>query len=160
MTSRYHTVFILIAVIVGFFAVSHLFYLGMEQVQQWNDEAHQFSEAEALAMEPQFSLSDSTSSLFKTLFTNDPGHPAVDGPYLVLAGSFDTKSRAKKHLQRLKRLGFQEAEILYFKGKKEIYAIGVGAYREFSAAEQHVRTLAKRHQLEAYVHRIRKEPRT
>ncbi|MCF8237996.1 MAG: SPOR domain-containing protein [Saprospiraceae bacterium] len=160
MTSRYRTVFILIAVIVGFFATSHIFYNGMEQIQQWNDEAHQFSEAEALALEPQFSFTDSTSALFKTLFSNDPGAPSVDGPYLVLAGSFATKSRAKKHLLRIEKLGFDEAEILYFKGKKEIYAIGVGAYRELSAAEQHVRSLAERHGLDAYVHKIRKVSRT
>ncbi len=157
MTSRYRTIFILIAVIVGFFAVSSLLVQTMHQVQAWNDETHQFSEAEALALEPQFSFTDSTSGLFRTLFTNDPGEPVVDGPYLVLAGSFATRSRAKQHLRRIKKAGFRTAEILYFKGKREIYAIGVGAHRTMSEASQQVELLARRHQLEAYVHKIRQQ---
>ncbi len=159
MTSRYRSVFLFIAVIIGFFATSHLIYRGMEQIQQWNDEAHQFSEAEALALEPQFSFSDSSSTLFKTLFTNDPGHPVVDGPYLVLAGSFSSKKRAKQHLNRIKKCGFERAEILFFKGKKEVYAVGVGAYRQYQEAAEHARLMADRHQVDAYVHKIRTRQR-
>ncbi len=155
MTSRNRTIFVLIAVVVGFFAASSFIYQAMEQLQTWNDEHHQFSESEALAMEPQFSFTDSTSGLFRTLFTNDPGQPVIDGPYLVLAGSFATKSRAKQHLHRIKKYGFRDAEILFFKGKNEIYAVGVGAHRGMQEAARQVKLLASQYQLEAYVHKIR-----
>lgn len=157
MTSPNRTIFVLVAVVVGFFAASGLFYQAMEQLQSWNDEHHAFSEAEALAMEPQFSFTDSTSGLFRTLFTNDPGQPVIDGPYLVLAGSFATKSRAKQHLRRIKKHGFRHAEILYFKGKNEIYAIGVGAHRKMKDASLQVNELANQFQLDAYVHKIRQQ---
>lgn len=143
------------AVMVGFFAVGHILYRAMEQVQAWNDERHAFSEEEALQAEPQFTFADSTSVLYRAVFTNDPARRVGEGPYLVLAGSFQTEGRANKHLARLKKLGYRQAEVLVFSGRKTIYAIGIGAYTHVAEAKKKVRQMADTHRLDAYVHKIR-----
>lgn len=156
MNTRYRTTFTLLGIIVLFFTLSSLLYRGMEHLRDRNDQAHRFSEAEALALEPQFTLLDSSGSLFRTLFSNDPDLASAGGPYLVLAGSFQTRARASQHRVRLKKLGYPQAEILTFNGKREIYAIGVGAYRTIEEARAQVERMQQRQGVDAYVHKVRK----
>ncbi|MEZ5031605.1 MAG: SPOR domain-containing protein [Saprospiraceae bacterium] len=155
MTNRYRTVFLMSAVMVGFFAVGHILYRAMEQMQARNDQRHAFSEEKALQSEPQFTFSDTTSSLYRAVFSNDPAHRVGEGPFLVLAGSFQTEGRAEKHLARLKKLGYRQAEVLVFSGRRTIYAVGIGAYTNVADARKKVSQMDKAHRLDAYVHKIR-----
>lgn len=72
------------------------------------------------------------------------------GDYLVIAGSFRFKANAESEANRLRRLGYNDAEVALF--NRGAYAsVIVSRFSDLSSAQDLVRELKSRHSLEAYV---------
>jgi hypothetical protein len=72
------------------------------------------------------------------------------GDYLVLAGSFRIKSNAESQAQKLRNLGYGDAEIALF--NRGAYAsVIVDRFVDLSSANDLVRELKSQHGVEAYV---------
>ncbi len=91
-----------------------------------------------------------------SISTSDDG----DWRYLVVAGAYINKSNAKVMLTKLKKIGYQDAEIVRF-DYDEHYAIAVGRYNSMSAANSISKELKADHSIENYVHekRVKKKKR-
>lgn len=72
------------------------------------------------------------------------------GDYLVMAGSFRIKSNAENQAQKLRKLGYSDAEIALF--NRGAYAsVIVDRFADLSSANDLVRELKSQHGVEAYV---------
>jgi len=155
MNERFSSGYILLSVLLVFLVVSLLAYRSMEYLQERNDAAHGFSEEDALLALPQFRLVDSTGLLLPSLFQPEGQSRLIGGTYVVLAGSFLRKEKAREHLVHVKKKGFPHAELLHFRGDRDIYAIGVGKHTTLEEAREQVAHLQSEFSLEAYVHKVR-----
>lgn len=77
-----------------------------------------------------------------------------DWKYLVVAGAFKSRENAKGMLNKLKKIGYQDAEIVQF-DYDEHHAICIGRYSTFSAANSTAKELKVDHGVDNYVHRKR-----
>lgn len=159
MSHRYSAGYTLLAVLLSFLVLSLLAYRTMEHLQERNDQSHGFSEEDALLALPQFRLVDTSGNLIRTLISNEPSKPAGNHTYLVLAGSFTRKDKATEHLVYLKKKGLRDAELLHFRGERDIHAIAVGKHRDIEAARHQVDDLKREYGMEAYVHKVRHDQR-
>lgn len=74
----------------------------------------------------------------------------TEGKYMVLAGSFRYKSNAEQMVRKLRKLGYEEAEIGYT--NRGAYAVAlVRRYDDLSAARSLVEELKNKHSIEAIV---------
>lgn len=158
MNPRYTAGYTLLAVLLTFLVISLLAYRSMEYLQGKNDAAHAFSEEDAMLALPQFQLVDTAGGLLSSLLSNDPGAKPMHGPYVVLAGSFINKNKAREHLEHLEKLGLPYTELVHFVGSREIYAIAVGKHDRLSEAKDQVESLRKEFNIDGYVHKIREKP--
>lgn len=146
---------ILLAIIVTFLILATLAYKTMEHFQEKNDQAHAFSEQDALLALPQFRLVDSTGTMFPTLLS-DGTNSGMSGNYVVLAGSFTSKEKAQQHQVLLRKQGITLSDVLHFRGDQDIFAVAVGKHPTIEKAQLQVTQLRKDYRIEGYVHRIRK----
>lgn len=73
--------------------------------------------------------------------------------YMVVAGTFQNQTYAESHLEKVKKLGFNNAELVKF-DFSNYHTICVDRYDELTAANNTVSTL-KNSGIDAYVHRRR-----
>ena len=78
------------------------------------------------------------------------------GNFLVLAGSFRLRSGAEAEVQRLKNLGYKNAEVTLFNAGT-FAAVLVDRFEDLSQAEALANELQTNHGVEAYVHEKRQE---
>jgi len=76
------------------------------------------------------------------------------GDFLVLAGSFRLRSGAEAEVQRLKNLGYKNAEVTLFNAGT-FAAVLVDRFDDVSQAEALASELQSKHKVEAYVHEKR-----
>lgn len=156
MNNRFGAGYTLLSVLLVFLVLSLLAYRTMEHWQEQNDTSHGFSEEDALLALPQFRLVDSTGLLLPSLFHAEGQARAVEGNYVVLAGSFMRRDKAREHLVYLKKKGLAQAELLHFQGDRDIFAIGVGKHQDLENAKRHAEELMQEHGVETYVHKLRR----
>jgi len=77
------------------------------------------------------------------------------GDFLVLAGSFRLRSGAEAEVERLKKLGYKNAEVTLFNAGTYA-AVLVDRFEDVAQAEALASELQSQHQVEAYVHEKRK----
>jgi len=85
-----------------------------------------------------------------------PNSTSTSGDYMVLAGSFRLRSGAEAEVQRLKRLGYENAEVTLF-NNGAFAAVMVDRFGDLAKAERLVNELQTRHSVAAYVHEKRGE---
>lgn len=76
------------------------------------------------------------------------------GVFLVLAGSFRLRSGAEAEVQRLKKLGYEHAEVTLF-NSGTFAAVLVDRFDRVENAQKLVNELQTKHRIEAYVHEKR-----
>lgn len=76
------------------------------------------------------------------------------GDFLVLAGSFRLRSGAEAEVQRLNRLGYDNAEVTLF-NNGAFAAVLVDRFSDLAKAEALVNELQTQHSIAAYVHEKR-----
>ena len=119
--------------------------------------------AESLAAAPQKAVkSDKVPESYeaekeKTLAPKpNPAPPATSNskPYLVIAGSFSIAQNAKTELERFRKMGFGNCEIVQFEGRK-FHSLCVDRFTNKKEAGKIVAQLKKKG-LESYVHLLKK----
>lgn len=85
---------------------------------------------------------------------NAPVSASSRGDYLVLAGSFRLRSGAEAEVQRLKQLGYANAEVTLF-NNGAFAAVLVDRFTDLAKAEALVNDLQTQHNVAAYVHEKR-----
>ncbi len=158
MNARYNAGYTLLAVLLTFLVIALLAYRSMEFLQEKNDAKYKFSEEDALLAMPQFRLVDTAGGLLQTILSNDPSAKPMRGPYVVLAGSFLNKEKARVHLNQLEKRGLKYTELVHFVGNRNIYAIAVGKHDNLKDANEQLVTLRREFDIEGYVHKIREVP--
>ncbi|MCO6484331.1 MAG: hypothetical protein J5I41_01005 [Saprospiraceae bacterium] len=157
MSNRFYAGYTLLAVLLIFLVAALLAYRTMEHWQQENDLAHGFSEADALLALPQFRLVDTSGSLLPQLLNQD-ARSGNETRYVVLAGSFFRKERARDHMTYLRQLGLHQSQLLHFRGERDIYAVGVGRHADLTKAQEQMKMLQNEFNVDVYVHKIRRDP--
>ena len=75
------------------------------------------------------------------------------GPYIVVGGTFNNKSYAETEIRRLKRMGYNDAELFRF-DYSDFYSVSVGRYNRYRDANARATSL-KKDGIENYVHKMR-----
>lgn len=86
--------------------------------------------------------------------SNIPAATSSSGDFMVLAGSFRLRSGAEAEVQRLKRLGYENAEVTLF-NNGAFAAVLVDRFTDLNKAETLVNELQTQHSVPAYVHEKR-----
>ncbi|MFK8102833.1 MAG: SPOR domain-containing protein [Saprospiraceae bacterium] len=124
------------------------------------DEDEEEEEAEDVKIEFTKDEDSTTGSNGNTANNSISTSDEDNWKYLVVAGAYINKSNAKIMLSKLKKIGYQEAEIVRF-DYDEHYAISVGRYNTMSAANSTSKELKADHRIDNYVHekRVKKKKR-
>ena len=92
---------------------------------------------------------DETKTETKTTTTTTKT-TSYSGKYMVLAGSYLIEDNAKVMIKRLKKLGYQDAEMVIF-DMSQYHSVCAGRYTSLSSAQQESGAL-KRKGIDSYVH--------
>jgi len=76
------------------------------------------------------------------------------GDYMVIAGAFSVKSNANGELQRIRDLGYPQAEVVKF-DYSDYYSVCVARYETNRDAKKIASSLKSRYDVKAYVHKRR-----
>lgn len=85
-----------------------------------------------------------------TTSTVSSSTPSYSGKYMLLAGSYLIEDNAKTMVQKLKKLGYTNAEMVIF-DMSQYHSVCAGRYQSLSAAQQESGAL-KRKGIDNYVH--------
>ncbi|MEM1322897.1 MAG: hypothetical protein AAGG75_21710 [Bacteroidota bacterium] len=86
------------------------------------------------------------------------GSSPSDGDFLVLAGTFISQPNAEREVSRLKKMGYNNAEIVEF-DFSEYHTVCVDRKSTEREANTIKRALINQHEIEAYVHKKRPRKR-
>lgn len=113
-----------------------------------NDFTYEASEEEvkALSSEPKASSTPQKSNPVRQTSSSSYS----DDKYLVIAGSYLIKDNAEKMVDKLKNLGFYDAEIVTF-DMSQYYSISAGRYDDYAMASN-VASQVKNNGIDCYVH--------
>jgi len=98
------------------------------------------------------------ADLDERTITSSSSGSASSGKYLVVSGSFLGENNALKELSRLKKMGYNDAEIVVF-DFSQYYTVCVKRTNSLSQANSLKSQLSNDHNLDAYVHKKRKGKR-
>jgi len=85
-----------------------------------------------------------------TKFTTNNNNTSYSGKYLLLAGSYLIEDNAQVMVRKLKKLGYDNSEIVIFE-MSQYHSVCAGRYTSLSSAQQESGTL-KRKGIDNYVH--------
>ncbi len=91
----------------------------------------------------------STTSTTTTATTNET-NTSYSGKYMLLAGSYLIEDNAQAMVRKLKKLGYNKAEMVIFE-MSQYHSVCAGRYTSLSSAQQESSTL-KRKGIDNYVH--------
>ena len=83
--------------------------------------------------------------------------PEQLGDYLVIAGAFKNETNAKNEVEKLKNMGYPNAEIVEF-DYSDFYSVCVARYENSNDAEKVANSIKNRLGKKAYVHKKRSVP--
>lgn len=92
--------------------------------------------------------SNTTSTPAKSTSTNN--HNSYSGKFMLLAGSYLIEDNAQAMIRKLKKLGYNDAEMVIF-DMSQYHSVCAGRYSSLSSAQQESGTL-KRKGIDNYVH--------
>ena len=100
--------------------------------------------------------SNETEKVFRanqpsTKSNSNNGSSSAQGDYMVIAGSYLLEENARKMINKLKQMGYSNAEIVYF-NQSQYHSICAGRYNSSSSASQTAQSL-KSSGIDSYVHR-------
>ncbi len=113
-----------------------------------NDFTYEASEEEVKALSSETKATN-TSPKPKPVQRSTPSYSDND-KYLVIAGSYLIKDNAEKMVDKLKNLGFNDAEIVTF-DMSQYYSISAGRYSDYAIAAN-VASKVKNNGIDCYVH--------
>lgn len=101
--------------------------------------------------EPEYANNNTSTKKINTISSSNLSQV---GDYLVIAGAFKSEPNAEKEVEKLKNMGYPNAEIVEF-DYSDFYSVCVARYENSSDAEKVANSIKNRLGKKAYVHKKR-----